>query len=81
MIANVRQKLEIDAMHSITLETTALDVCRGCKVEIDEEVWPFMRSSLDEVTVIVSSSGSDSGESYFLFFSPLIFGPRWVTDI
>lgn len=64
MIINIRQKFDIDETRGMTLETAALDVCRGCKVEIDEDVWPVMRSSLDEVTVIVSHD-SAIGESFF----------------
>ncbi|KAF9443887.1 hypothetical protein P691DRAFT_377140 [Macrolepiota fuliginosa MF-IS2] len=63
MVMNVRQKFDLeDQSVNVGLETAALDVCRGCKVEIDEEVWPLMRMSLDEVTVVVSGGDSTAGE-------------------
>ncbi|KAF5355101.1 hypothetical protein D9756_005771 [Leucocoprinus leucothites] len=47
----------------VSVETVALDVCRGYKVEIDENAWPVMRASLDEVSIIVTGGdGGDGGE-------------------
>lgn len=68
MIENIRQKFNIDVEHCLSLETVALDVCRGSKIEIDEDVWPVLRSALDEVMIVVAgdsgvdTSGPDSGQ-------------------
>ncbi|KXN87077.1 Programmed cell death protein 6 [Leucoagaricus sp. SymC.cos] len=61
LISNIRQKFDIEAERGVSVETVALDVCRGSKVEIDENAWSVMRASLDEVTIIVSAYTSISG--------------------
>ncbi|KXN87076.1 hypothetical protein AN958_09286 [Leucoagaricus sp. SymC.cos] len=61
LISNIRQKFDIEAERGVGVETVALDVCRGSKVEIDENAWSVMRASLDEVTIIVSAYTSISG--------------------
>lgn len=66
----------------LCIETVALDVCRGSNIEVGEEVWSVLMSSLDEIVVVVSGEDLDDDDSYKrILGGPMsfsVFNVDWV---
>ncbi|EKM76003.1 hypothetical protein AGABI1DRAFT_116072 [Agaricus bisporus var. burnettii JB137-S8] len=59
MVNRIRQKFDIQMTRQLCIQTVALDVCRGSNIEVDEDVWSVLKSSLDEIVVVVSDDDLD----------------------
>ncbi|KAF5354355.1 hypothetical protein D9758_010759 [Tetrapyrgos nigripes] len=56
MIRVVRRKFDIPEHQRPILETRSFDVCRGRNIEVDEDVYSIMISSLEEIEVVTLDS-------------------------
>lgn len=59
MVNKIREKFDIQMTRQLCIQTVALDVCRGSNIEVGEDVWSVLKSSLDEIVVVVFDDDLD----------------------